>query len=120
MTANSDDYITFIVEKLQPIGEISTRRFFGGTGLTHGPAQFAMMMGNTLYFAVGEGSRERYRKLGCRCFSYMTSRGRVDVEKYYEAPASSLDDDEELVTLAREAINAMATSGARRRVRARK
>lgn len=55
-----------------------------------------MIMGNSLYFAVDEGTRKKYEQAGMRPFSYMTKKGRVQVRKYFELPEDVLTDPEQL------------------------
>lgn len=104
MTGNTRSYIDYVADRLSPLRELSQGRFFGGIGLRHQGRLFAMVMGDTLYFAVDEPLRQRYRDMGSQCFSYTTRKGRVSVEKYYAVPEHIMDDDEELLLLARASI----------------
>ncbi|MBI3608155.1 MAG: TfoX/Sxy family protein [Nitrospirae bacterium] len=83
MTA-SIEYTEYVLELLEPIGPVRTGRFFGGVGISNGSVQFAMIMGNSLYFAVDEDTRKKYEQAGMQPFSYMTKKGRVQVRKYFE------------------------------------
>jgi DNA transformation protein len=56
----SAEYTEYVLELLEPIGPVRTGRFFGGVGISCGSVQFAMNMGNSLYFAVDEDSRKQY------------------------------------------------------------
>lgn len=109
MTAPSPDYAAYVVEQLAPIGGVASGRFFGGIGLSAGGLQFAMMMGNTLYFAVNEATRPKYLAMGSACFAYNTKKGRVEVKRYQAVPADVLEDPASLVSLAREAIEVART-----------
>ena len=104
MTTNSDDYVEFVMDQIAPLRGISTGRFFGGVGLSSAGTQFAMVMGSSLYFVVNDTTRPRYEKMGSSCFSYSTSKKRVAVRKYYAVPAELIEDQEQLVELAQEAI----------------
>lgn len=104
MSAPSPDYLAFVLELLEPIHEITSGRFFGGTALSSGAAQFAMIMGNTLYFAVDDATRAKYQAMGSTCFSYATKKRRVDVTRYYEVPGDLFEDRDQLLALARESI----------------
>jgi DNA transformation protein len=108
MTANSGEYVDFVLERLAVLDGLRAGRFFGGTGLWCEDLQFAMLMGNTLYFAVDDATRESYLLRGSRPFTYMTGRGRITVEKYYEVPPELLEDEPALLALARESIAAAA------------
>lgn len=50
----SAEYTEYGLELLEPICPVRTGRFFGGVGISNGSVQFAMIMGNCLYFAVDD------------------------------------------------------------------
>jgi DNA transformation protein and related proteins len=104
MTATSSGYVEYILEQLGPLAGVTSGRFFGGTGLSVNSAQFAMVMGNSLYFAVDSATRPKYEQMGSSCFSYNTKNGRVQVKRYFQVPAEALEDQDTLVALATEAI----------------
>lgn len=105
MAGSSADYVEFVKEQLAPIPGLASGRFFGGIGLSVDGLQFAMIMGNALYFAVDQATRPRYEKMGSGCFWYATKKGRVDVKKYYAVPADLFENQARLVAFAREAID---------------
>ena len=104
MTGSTKDYVEFVKEQLAPMQDIASGRFFGGVGLSAGGVQFAMIMGNSLYFVVNDATRPKYEEMGSRCFWYSTKKGRVDVKKYYEVPGDFLEDQVQLLSLANESI----------------
>ncbi len=55
-------------KNLEAIGPVEVGRFFGGVGLSNGFLQFAMIMGNSLYFATDENSRKNTNKQECSRF----------------------------------------------------
>ena len=63
MTGSTQEYIDYVLELLEPINAISAGRFFGGQGVTCNNAQFAMMMGNRLFFVVDDSTRDTNRTL---------------------------------------------------------
>ena len=101
----SAEYTEYVLELLAPIGPVQTGRFFGGVGISNGAGQFAMIMGNSLYFAVDEDTRTKYEKGGMPAFSYLTKKGRVQVRKYFELPEDVLTDPEQLRLWANEAMH---------------
>lgn len=103
MTA-STEYTKYVLELLEPIGPVRTGRFFGGVGISKGALQFAMIMGNSLYFAVDDDTRKKYEQAGMQPFSYMTKKGRVQVRKYFELPEDVLTDPEQLRLWTNEAM----------------
>jgi DNA transformation protein and related proteins len=92
----STEYTEYVLEMLEPIGPVHTGRFFGGVGILSGSVQFAMIMGNSLYFVVDDGTRPKYERAGMAPFSYTTKKGRVQVRKYFELPEDILTDPEQL------------------------
>jgi DNA transformation protein and related proteins len=79
-------------------------RFFGGSGIYFDSVQFAMIMYNTLYFAVDDNTRKKYEQAGMQAFSYATKKEWVQVRKYYELSEEILTDPVQLELWANEAI----------------
>jgi len=104
--AADPDFIRFIEEQLEPLGPLTAGRFFGGHAFKQDGVQFAMVMGNTLYLRVDEETRPGFRQESSEPFSYKTKRGEVTVDSYYAAPERLMDDPDELVAWARDAIGA--------------
>lgn len=63
-----------------------------------------MIMGNSLYFVVDEGTRKKYEQAGMQPFSYATKKGRIQVRKYFEVPEEVLTDPAQRRIWANEAI----------------
>jgi DNA transformation protein and related proteins len=104
LTDPSAEYKGYVLEHLETIGPVQTGRFFGGVGITRESVQFAVIMGNSLYFVVDEDSRIKYADAGMQPFSYMKKTGLVWVRKYYEVPEDVLTDPAQLRLWADEAI----------------
>lgn len=104
MSGSSAQYIEFVLELLEPINAISSGKFFGGQGVSCDSVQFAMIMGNTLFFVVDDSSRAKYIEMGTECFWYTKKTGKVNVKKYHEVPNALFDDSEKLIDWAKEAI----------------
>jgi len=115
--AASAEYTEYVLELLSPVGALTAGRFFGGVGLSHASVQFAMIMDNSLYFAVDDTTRARYEAAGMQPFSYVTKKGRVQVRRYFELPEDVLSDPDELRVWAQESIRVAARP---RRVSARR
>lgn len=100
----SAEYTEYVLEMLEPIGAVRTGRFFGGVGIFSGSVQFAMVMGNSLYFVVDDSTRPKYEQAGMGPFSYVTKKGRIQVRKYFELPEEILTDPEQLRVWAKESM----------------
>jgi DNA transformation protein and related proteins len=101
--APSAQYKEYVLEQLQPIGPVRAGRFFGGVGLYCEGAQFAMMIGNCVYFVVDDATRPRYEQAGMQAFSYLTKNGRIQVRRYFQLPQEILEDAEQLRVWANDA-----------------
>lgn len=104
--AADPEFVAFVSELLAPLGPLTSGRFFGGHAFKANGVQFAMVMGNTLYLKVDDTTRPAYRDAGSEAFSYTTKKRQVTVESYYAAPEALLDDADELIVWARDAIAA--------------
>lgn len=102
----SPEFVAHVNEQLAPLGTLTNGKFFGGHAFKHQGIQFAMVMGNTLYFCVNEHTRARYVRDGSKPFSYATKKGRVEVRKYFSVPEDLLENQAELLQWAKQAINA--------------
>ncbi len=100
----SQEFIKYVKELLLPLGELSEGVFFGGFSFKSGSKQFAMIMGNTLYFCVNDQTRKKYQSLHMVPFSYSTKKGIVNVNKYFSVPEELFENEEDLIIWAKEAI----------------
>ena len=111
MSANAE-LVKHVSELFLPLADsdISTGSFFGGFAFKSNGKQFAMIMGNTLYFCVNEKSRKKYEALDSKPFSYVTKKGRVNVRKYYSVPENIFENQDLLILWSNEAIKAAYSS----------
>ena len=61
----SNEFIEYVMELLEPVSAIEGSKFFGGYGIKSSAIQFAMIMGNSLYFhcqtTLVDSFKEMYR-----------------------------------------------------------
>lgn len=105
MSANAE-FVTHTKDQLSALGPLGEGMFFGGFAFRKDGVQFAMIMGNTLYLRVDDQSRPRFEAQGMLPFSYLTTRGRVNVKAYYAVPEGVFEDRDTLANWAREALRA--------------
>ncbi|MCF6202506.1 MAG: TfoX/Sxy family protein [Methylococcaceae bacterium] len=98
------EFIEYVRELFVPLGNLNDGKFFGGFAFKSGSKQFAMIMGNTLYFCVNDQTRSKYEALGMEPFSYSTKKGKVNVKKYFTVPEDLFENQEKLIEWANEAI----------------
>jgi DNA transformation protein len=106
--AVKNDYRQYVLEQLQGLGGVTSRRMFGGAGLYHEGRFFAIIMHDTLYFKVDDSSRRDYEVRGMAQFRPFPDRPQSSAT-YYEVPADILEDAEECVAWARKSASIAAT-----------
>ena len=106
MSGASPEFIEFVRELLSPLGSLDDGRFFGGHSYKLSGTQFAMIMGNTLYFCVNDRTRKEYEARGMQSFPYLTKKGQVFLRKYYAVPEDILEEQDEIIRWRTEAIDA--------------
>ncbi len=91
MSAFDDD----VLERLEPLGELRSKRMFGGLGLYCGSAFFAIAWKGTLYFKVDDTTRPAYERAGAVAFRPLAKR--PEMNGYFEVPESVLVRNERLL-----------------------
>jgi DNA transformation protein and related proteins len=103
--AVKDSFVTFVLEQLEPLGPIASKRMFGGVGLYAGDLFFALIAGDVLYLKANEATRGARVKVGARPFQPFPDRpkgkGRT---QYYSVPAAVLEDADALQRWAKESV----------------
>jgi DNA transformation protein and related proteins len=92
-----------LADQLAALGPVTTRRFFGGTGLVLRGTLFGFVMKGALYLhkaSVPPGAVEP------PAFSYLAKGRLVTVNRYVEVPDTVCDDTDLLTDWARRAFEA--------------
>lgn len=94
--AADPDFVEYVLEQLEGIGDITHKAMFGGHGFWERGAAFALISSDsTLYFKVDDETRPRYLEAGSEQFMNMP---------YWSVPADLLEDREQFQEWARDAI----------------
>ena len=107
--AVSEGHLAFVLDQLAGLGELRSRRMFGGVGLYCGDAFFGLIDDGILYLKVDDTTRARYTRRRLKPFA----PDGMPSMSYYPVPASILEDADALVVWAREAV-AVAQRAAKR------
>lgn len=102
-------FLQYVLEQLERLGRVTSRRMFGGVGLYCDDVFFGLIDDDTLYFKVSEETRADYESLGGQPFRPYSDRPEVSMS-YFSVPADILDDAEDLVAWARRAVAIAAAS----------
>jgi DNA transformation protein and related proteins len=104
--AISEDFLEFLQDQLRGLGPITTRRMFSGAGIYCDGVIFALVLRDTLHFKVDDGNRAAYEAEGMQPFTYQARGKLVRMEAYWRVPERLLDDPDEMVLWARDAMAA--------------
>jgi DNA transformation protein and related proteins len=111
--AVSKDFLAYVLEQLQSLGQVTSRRMFGGVGLYADGLFFALLDDDTLYFKVDDSNRADYQQRGSTPFVPFPDRSEVSMS-YFNIPAEVLDDAEDLQHWARKSVAVALTAAGRK------
>jgi DNA transformation protein len=118
LSARDRAFAEEIRELLAPLGDVTVRAMFGGRGVFHDRAMFALLADATLYLKLDDSNRARLEQAGCTPFvPYPDETGARRTMPYYEAPAELGDDAGALHQWARTSIAVAHASAKPRRRR---
>jgi DNA transformation protein len=102
----SEGFVSFVLEQLEAVGPITSKRMFGGVGLYANDLFFALLAGDVLYLKADDSTRTRLEAAGARPFQpYPDRPGGGGTMKYYSVPASVLEDGDELIAWAQQSVS---------------
>jgi len=101
--AVSPSFLEFVLEQLEPLGEVSARRMFGGVGLYRGDLFFSVVDNDTVFFKVDDESVEAYKQAGMPPWRPFPDKPASD--GYYQIPVTVLEDRDELARWAGRAVD---------------
>ena len=107
----SEEYLEFVMDQMQDLGPVTSRRMFGGAGIFIYGKMFALVADDTLYLKADDSNKERLTESGCRQFQPWPDKPAV--MPYYEVSPEVLEDDDLLSDWAAGSIDA-ALRGAKR------
>lgn len=95
-TADSAAMARVLVEALEPLGEVTIKKMFGGNGIFCDGVMFTIVDSQgTPFFRVDDSTRSRYEEAGS------DSHGRMP---YQSIPEAVLNDDDQLLQWGRAAL----------------
>lgn len=107
----SSSFERFVVDQLDELGFITSRRMFGGAGIYRDGVFFGLIAGDQLYLKVDDETRRDYEAAGMHPFE--PYKGRPKTMGYYAVPMGVLESAPELVAWARKAIAVAAKTAGR-------
>lgn len=112
-------YLAYILEQLESLADLRSRRMFGGVGLYSGELFFGLIDDDTVFFKTDGNTSAEYIARKMPRFMPFPERPEA-VMAYYQVPADVIEDAEQLVSWAREAVAvALASRAAKARPKGR-
>ena len=96
-----DSFVEFVLDQLAGLGQLKCRAMFGGHGIYHRDVFFAIISDGRLYFKTTAATRPSYEQEGMTPFR---PNSKQTLKNYFEVPPHLLDDTDELVQWARQAV----------------
>lgn len=118
--AASPAFLETIADILTPLGRITTRRMFSGAAIYADGQVFALVLDDVLYLKSDETTASDFEAEGCDPFSYDTKDGRRVLTSYRRSPDRLLDETDDLVAWARDALGVSLRAAAAKSAKARK
>ena len=89
------EFVSYVVELMQPIGAVSAKPMFGGHGIFLDGLMFALVADSTLYLKADSETENEFKEKGLEKFKY-NKKGREYSMSYYCAPEEMLEDIDEM------------------------
>src|SRR5690242_17797897 len=94
LMAVSEQYLDYVVDQLGCIGEVASKRMFGGVGLYYDGLFFGLIAEDVLFFKVDDHNRPDYESAGAKPFQPY-GEGSYSMS-YFEVPVDVLEDIDRL------------------------
>lgn len=95
-------FAAFVLDQLDGLGDVTSKKMFGGVGIYCGGLFFALIAGDELYLKADARTRSRFEAAGGKPFRpYPNRAGKM---QYYSVPLDVLESAPELERWAREAV----------------
>ena len=96
-----DSFRDLILDQLRDLGRVTCRGMFGGHGLYTGNVFFGIIFKGRLYFKTDSTSRSAYIEMDMKPFR---PNAKMTLKTYYEVPVEIIEDQDQLTTWAKKAI----------------
>lgn len=100
------DMKAMLEELLAPLGPVVVKRMFGGGGIFLDGFMLGLVIEDVLYLKADDINRPKFEAEGLAPFAYDKKGGKTIVMSFWRAPERLLDEPDEMVAWARDAIAA--------------
>ena len=109
------EFVQHVVETLRTFGPVETKPMFGGWGMYHQGAFFALVFDDTLYLKTDADNRADFDALGLEPFVFHQKDGDTILTSYCRAPAEALESPDVMAEWARRGYAAALRAAARKK-----
>ena len=113
LATKEKEFASYVVELLQTIGPVRSKRMFGGFGMFLEDLMFGLIAGNELYLKVDVESRTDFEDLGLSPFVY-NKNGKSMEMSYFQPPEEAMEDSEIMAEWANKAYSAALRAAAKK------
>lgn len=99
---SSAGFETFVLDQLAGLGDVTSKKMFGGVGIYCGGVFFAIIARDELYLKADDSTRGAFEAAGSRPFKPYPNRSGT--MQYYSVPVDVLESAPELARWARKAL----------------
>jgi len=114
---NQSEYLEYILEVLEPLGEITARSMMGGHVLYCNGVVFALLASNTLYLKADDITRPNFEKIRSKPFQPFPDQ--PGTMQYYPPPPEFFEDPDVMREWGSAAVEAGGRSAAKRKGKAK-
>ena len=118
--AVSTEFAELVREMFAPLGDVRTRRMFGGMGVYCDERMFALIDDDQLFLKVDDETRTRFEAAGLQPFRPEMKSEPRGVMPYSEAPEEMFDDPDAALEWGRLAFDAALRAAAKKKPKSRK
>lgn len=104
--ASDPSFVEHALELVGLVAPVEARRMFGGHGLYAHGVMFGLLDDGELFLKTDEESRARFVAAGCRRWTFVTKKVRMEETSYFRPPDEAHEDPEAMLPWARLALEA--------------
>ena len=98
------DFEDFILDQLDGIDQIETKRMFGGLALLYQGSAFAKIKHGKVWLKVDDHNKTEFEKLGMKQYTY--GKNNDCKLNFFETPVEVMEDNVQLKTWAKRSLQA--------------
>ena len=104
--ASDPGFVAHALDLLALLGPVEARSMFGGHGLYGEGVMFGLLDDGELFLKTDAATRERFVAAGCRRWTYVNKKVRMENTGYFRPPDDAHEDPEAMLPWARLALEA--------------